>query len=210
MKQLIFLLLGFILFISCQNQEPRKTSDSKPIEKKRTEHRKGAKEKKVVETIQTRSKNSTIKVIPPPKVYVDPDPLPEPRPYYYSEPIPEPLPEPLTEPLYAQEPEILAYAEIMPEFKGGNEKLMEFIKTNIRYPELCKELGVQGNVYVRMIIDQTGKVTQPIVVKAVDNSCGLEKEALRVIKLLPDFIPAENGRKKVSVYYHLPVRFRLD
>lgn len=212
MKQLIYLILAVLFLQSCEHKNEVHTGILQQKKKQILQN-----EDKVIvskiekDTLQTRSKKSTSKIIPPkPKVYIEPDPDPYPGGYGFREPLPDPIPGPLPEPPDPQEPEILSFAEKMPEFKGGNEKLMEFLKKNIRYPEMCKEMGIEGNVYVRMIIDQTGKVTQPTVVKAVDNTCGLEKEAIRIIKLLPDFIPAENGGKKVSVYYHLPVRFRLE
>jgi TonB family protein len=145
-------------------------------------------------------------ILPAPEPCPNPDP--DPGPFYFHEPMPEPVPQP--DPIYVQEPEILSIAEKMPEFPGGNEKLLEFIKKNIRYPELCKELGIEGNVYVKMVIDTVGRVTQVSIAKGIKEQCGLDQEALRVVKLLPNFIPAENGGKKVSVYYHVPVRFRLD
>jgi protein TonB len=156
-------------------------------------------------------KNALTKKVKLPKPVIvypdpDPDPCPIPDPYPFSDPYHEPLPEPPN----PQEPEILSVAEKMPEFPGGNEKLLEFIKKNIRYPELCSELGIEGNVYVKLVIDTIGRVTQVSIARGIKEQCGLDQEALRVVKLLPNFIPAENNGKKVAVYYHVPVRFRLE
>ena len=144
-----------------------------------------------------------------PTPHPEPDPYPEPYPYPEPpDPIPYPVPVPL--PVDDQEPEVLSFADKMPDYRGGSEKILEFIKSNIRYPENCKEAGIEGNIYIRMVITPEGKATDFVILKSVPDGKELDREALRVVKLLTDWIPGEQNGKKVSVYYILPVRFRLN
>jgi len=103
---------------------------------------------------------------------------------------------------------VLAFAQKMPEYPGGNKALRQFIADNITYPEKAKAQGIQGTVVVRFVIDKTGKVKNPEILRSVDPL--LDKEALRVISKLQDFTPAENDGKPVSVYFTMPIVFRLD
>ena len=98
--------------------------------------------------------------------------------------------------------------EQMPQFPGGEQALLKYLSTNIRYPIIAQENGVQGKVIVRFVVNKSGEVENAVVFKAVDES--LDAEALRVIKKLPDWIPAEQNGEKVSVYYTLPITFKLQ
>jgi len=99
--------------------------------------------------------------------------------------------------------------EKMPQFPGGEFELTTFILKNTRslpisYPD---EL-IPGKVIVQFIITKTGAITNVRVIKSLDPKS--DKEAIRVIKLLPKFIPGEQNGKKVAVYYTLPVTFELE
>jgi TonB family protein len=211
MRIFIFPLL-LISLVSCDSSDFPAKNDEKQSKNKEDHFTKTSYSEESTKTnrkdslSEYRSKEVKVKrpkvIEPEPIPYPDPLPEPYPEPYGVHEPIPEP-PNP-------QEPEILSFSEKMPQFPGGDDKLLEFIKKNIQYPEPCKEMGVEGNVYVRMVIDTSGKVTQVSIAKGVNVQCGLEKEAMRIVKLLPNFIPAENNGRKVAVYYHVPVRFRLE
>jgi TonB family protein len=160
----------------------------------------------------TEERTSSHRVIPPEILpVVDPDPLPEPYPYLEGDIalIEEPLalPPPSQE---RQEEEILSYAEVMPEYPGGVKELFSFIQRNMKYPEIEKENGIQGTVYVQFIVSKEGVVSNPKILRGVNGAPGFDKEVIRIVKLLPNWIPGENGGKKVNVYYNLPVKFRLD
>lgn len=99
--------------------------------------------------------------------------------------------------------------ESMPEFpNGGLPAVVDFIKKNIQYPEVARKNGVEGRVIVKVVIDKDGSVTDPVVVRSVDPY--LDKEALRVIGLMPKWKPGTQSGKKVKVYFTFPVAFRLD
>ncbi len=85
--------------------------------------------------------------------------------------------------------------------------LSDYISKNVKYPLKAEENGIQGRVIVTLIITKEGKVTNPKIVKSVDPS--LDKEALRVVRTLPDWIPGRQNGKAVNVLFTIPVTFRL-
>lgn len=98
-------------------------------------------------------------------------------------------------------------AEEMPEFPGGESALKKYIQENIKYPPIALERGIWGKVYVSIIISNEGEVTNPMIVKGIDPY--LNKEALRVIKSLPDWKPGKKNGMPVNVHYTVPVEFNI-
>ncbi len=96
----------------------------------------------------------------------------------------------------------------MPEFPGGMDKLLQFINGNMQYPAEARKKGIQGRVTVQFIVDEDGHITEPNIVRSVDPF--LDKEALRIIKTLPQWKPGTLKGKAVKVKYTVPVTFRLD
>ena len=94
-----------------------------------------------------------------------------------------------------------------PMFPGGERALMEFLKENVKYPPMAAKRKTQGKVVMQFVVDKTGKVTDIKVAKSVD--IYLDTEAIRVCKLLPDFIPARQNGEPVSVWFTLPITFKL-
>ncbi len=99
------------------------------------------------------------------------------------------------------------FAEQNPEFLGGDGQLLKFIKSNMRYPQMEKDNHIEGQVLVRFVINEEGKVESPTITKSV--SYGLDREAIRLVKLLPAFVPGHSQGKAVKVYFNLPVEFKL-
>jgi TonB family protein len=114
-----------------------------------------------------------------------------------------PPPPPTNETL---KPEMVA--DKMPSFEGGETKLMQYISNNVKYPQAAYEKGVSGRVVIRFVVDENGKVNNAEVLRGFDPDC--EKEAIRVVQSMPDWIPGELKGKKVPVYYTLPIVFRLQ
>lgn len=96
----------------------------------------------------------------------------------------------------------------MPEYPGGLEALMTEVAQNVTYPVEAKKNKVEGKVFVSFIIDEMGKVTNAKVQKGVDPQ--LDNEALRVVKLLKDWTPAQQDNQNVKVSMVLPVKFALN
>ena len=103
---------------------------------------------------------------------------------------------------------IFTVVEEMPEFTGGMGECMKFINKNIQYPPEAIEKEIQGRVIVQMVITDEGDVTDAKVVRGVDPL--LDKEALRVINLMPKWKPGKQRGKAVNVKYTVPVMFRLQ
>ena len=98
--------------------------------------------------------------------------------------------------------------EQMPSFPGGNEALMKFLQENVKYPVVAQENGVQGRVVVSFVVERDGSITDVKVVRSVDPS--LDKEATRVVKSMPHWIPGKQNGAAVRVKYNVPVSFRLQ
>lgn len=104
----------------------------------------------------------------------------------------------------------LEIAPVMPEFPGGQQALMQFLGKKITYPTVAQgEMGPQGRVIIRFVVDKEGNIINPKVVRSVDPY--LDKEALRVINQMPKWKPGElDDGTKVAVYFTVPVMFRLQ
>lgn len=94
-----------------------------------------------------------------------------------------------------------------PVFEGGLSALYRFVGSHLRYPEPALDAGKEGTVYVKFVVDETGKVGN---LSLLNNSgYGMDDEALRVVALIPKFkSPAKIKGEAVKVYYQLPIRFR--
>ena len=95
-----------------------------------------------------------------------------------------------------------------PEFPGGPKAMMEYLKTNMRYPQIAKENGIQGRVILQFVVDETGKVTDPKILRGVDPA--LDLEAIRLVEAMPQWTPGKQDGKAVAVKYTVPVSFKLD
>lgn len=101
--------------------------------------------------------------------------------------------------------------EKMPEFKGGMDALITFMGENTIYPEEAKASETEGKVFVKFIIDESGKVTKPEVMHAISvENAALHTAALATISKMPDWIPGEQKGQKVKVQYVMPIQFALN
>ena len=115
--------------------------------------------------------------------------------------VEEKSPEPVKE-------EIFTAVEQMPQFPGGEAELLKYIASHIKYPTMAAENNIQGRVVVKFVVNKNGKVGDVVVVRGKDPD--LDKEAVRVVKTLPDFIPGKMNGQAVSVWYTLPINFKLQ
>ena len=106
-----------------------------------------------------------------------------------------------------EEEEILTFVDDMPEFPGGENALLSFLGSNVRYPVIAQENGIQGRVYVSFVIDETGNINDVSIIRGVDVS--LDNEAIRVVRLMPKWKPGKQGGKAVKVRYNVPIFFDL-
>lgn len=98
--------------------------------------------------------------------------------------------------------------ERMPSFTLGQAALLQYLDQNIEYPKIAKENGVQGMVVVQMIVEIDGSLSNVHVVKGIGAGC--DEEAMRVVKLMPKWIPGMQRGKTVRVQFNLPIRFKLE
>lgn len=118
--------------------------------------------------------------------------------------------------LSAAEEEILEPVRVVAvkkaEFIGGNEEMIKFLSENVKYPEdvlLANEKGanIHGRVYVKFVVEKDGSISDVEVVRSVHPS--LDAEAVRVVKLMPKWKPAEYRGKPVRTKFTLPISFRI-
>ena len=108
----------------------------------------------------------------------------------------------------ASDDEVFRSSGHMPSFPGGDAALMKFIKDNMIYPSEALKNKIEGKVIVQFVVTKTGKVGKIKVVRSVNKE--LDQEAVRLIKMLPDFSPGRNNvGEPVNVWYILPVIFKL-
>lgn len=86
--------------------------------------------------------------------------------------------------------------------------IMKFISKNFEYPEMARQMGISGKVYVNFVIEKNGKVSNVVIARGVDDA--LDKEAMRLVKILPKFTPAKQRGKPVRMSYTVPINFRLQ
>lgn len=138
--------------------------------------------------------------------------------------VPLPPPPPPIEIIEDEEPNtgIFTIVQQMPRFMGcedisgadkekkkcAERKMLEFIYKNINYPTIARENGIEGMAVISFVIEKDGTVTAPQIIRDVAGGCG--KEALRVVKTMPNWIPGKQRNEAVRVQFNLPVRFQLQ
>jgi periplasmic protein TonB len=103
---------------------------------------------------------------------------------------------------------IFTVVEQQPEYAGGLEAMYKFINKSMRYPASARRMGVEGTVFVSFVVDKEGKISQVQTIKGISPDC--DKEAIRVIQLMPSWKPGKQNGKPVSVRFVLPLKFKLD
>ena len=105
------------------------------------------------------------------------------------------------------EEKVYDVVEQMPQFPGGETALLANIGQNLKYPTIAQENGIQGRVIVRFLVGTDGSISNVQILRSLDPAC--DKEAIRLIKSLPKFIPAKQNGVNVAVWYTLPITFKL-
>ena len=105
------------------------------------------------------------------------------------------------------EQEIFQIVEEMPAFPGGEKALLEYVFKNIKYPQIARETGIQGRVFVGFVVEPDGSVSNVKILRGIGGGC--DEEAMRVIKSLPKWKPGKQRGKAVRVSYQIPVVFKL-
>ncbi len=88
------------------------------------------------------------------------------------------------------------------------KKMLEFIYRNVKYPKIARENGVEGVVVIQYVIDKDGSIINPKIVREIGGGCG--EEALRVVRMMPKWIPGVQRGETVKVDFNLPIKFSLE
>lgn len=106
--------------------------------------------------------------------------------------------------------QVFMVIEQQPEFPGGEEAMFEYLRSNLQYPEKCKENKIQGRVLISFVVNKDGSIVEPAVVKSAGpEGVELDVEALRVVSEMPAWTPGKQMGKAVRVRYTIPVVFKL-
>ena len=113
------------------------------------------------------------------------------------------IPEP--EVTLVQEAEIYLAVEDPPQFPGGEESRHSFIRENTRYPKTANGKGIQGTVYVTFVVEPNGSLTGIKILRGIGGGC--DEEALRVVNVMPKWLPGKQKGKPVRVQLNMPIKF---
>ncbi len=107
-----------------------------------------------------------------------------------------------------EEDQIFTVVEELPEFPGGTSAMMDFLQTNLRYPEAAKDAGIQGTVFVSFVVESDGSISNIKVLRGIGGGC--DEEAVRVVGMMPKWEPGRQRGEAVRVQFNMPVRFVLN
>jgi len=110
----------------------------------------------------------------------------------------------------ATEEPVVNQAEKMPEFKGGQAALIQYVQTNLKYPEKEKEAKVQGRVMLSFIVENDGSLSKITVVRGIPGGERCDNEAVRLFKTMPKWTPGMDKGKEVKVQMYFPISFSLQ
>lgn len=105
------------------------------------------------------------------------------------------------------EQEIFTVVEDQPSFPGGEAARMQYLQKNIEYPQMARESGIEGTVFVTFVVETDGTVTQVRILRGIGGGC--DEEALRVVRNMPKWKPGKQRGRPVRVQFNMPIRFKL-
>jgi TonB family protein len=104
--------------------------------------------------------------------------------------------------------EIFTVVDVVPEFDGGHDKMVDFLQSNLVYPAEARMQGIEGTVYVQFVVEKDGAISNVTVIRGIDERC--DQAAQNVVKSFPNWKPGQQQGKDVRVRFVLPVRFKLQ
>lgn len=116
--------------------------------------------------------------------------------------------EPVEEVVVEEDNEIFIVVDQQPEFEGGYEAMMAFIKQNMKYPPNARRMQIEGTVHVSFVVSKAGTISEVKVMRGIMTEC--DKEAVRVIEMMPPWKPGKQNGRAVNVRFILPLKFRLN
>jgi periplasmic protein TonB len=107
-----------------------------------------------------------------------------------------------------EEDVIFTVVEDQPSFPGGEEARIRYLTENLRYPQMAREAGIQGTVFVTFVVERDGSVTDVRVLRGIGGGC--DEEAVRVVRNMPRWEPGRQRGQPVRVQFNMPIRFVLN
>ncbi len=103
---------------------------------------------------------------------------------------------------------VYEFTEVLPEFPGGQTKLFEFLNQNLVLPQLNTDSQIQGKIYVKFVIKKDGSIDDIQVIEGIHENFNLE--VIRVIKLMPKWVPGMQNGRAVDCYFTLPIQIHWN
>lgn len=103
--------------------------------------------------------------------------------------------------------EVFVVVEEQAEFPGGMEAMYAYIGKNLKYPELAKEKGIEGRVFVQFVIEKDGSISNVKILRGIGGGC--DEAAMEMVKNMPKWKPGKQGGKPVRFQFVLPIKFEL-
>jgi len=107
-----------------------------------------------------------------------------------------------------EEKQIFTIVEKAPSFPGGDAARIKFMQDNIKYPQMAKESGIQGTVYITFVVERNGSVSKVKILRGIGGGC--DEEAIRVVKAMPKWNAGKQRGKPVRVQFNMPIKFILQ
>jgi len=104
--------------------------------------------------------------------------------------------------------QVFTVVEQQPEFAGGYEAMYAFIRKNLKYPASARRMGVDGTVYVQFVVGKDGAISDIKTIRGISADC--DREAERVVKMMPPWKAGRQNGKPVRVSFVLPIKFKLN
>lgn len=106
--------------------------------------------------------------------------------------------------------QIYSIVEVNAEYSGGISEMGKFITTNLKCPNVVTEKGISGKCFLKFVVNIDGSIDNIEILKGVAGCEECDNEAIRVVKLMPNWTPAKISGKPINSYYNLTVSFRLN
>lgn len=104
--------------------------------------------------------------------------------------------------------EVFTVVQEIPEYPGGTEAMMKFLADNIKYPAQAISDSIQGRVFINFIVEKNGRISSAKVLRGIGGGC--DEEAVRVVELMPSWIPGKQRGENVRVSFNMPIKFTLE
>jgi len=196
------LLPVFILFLFMSCEHVEKKSSPKKI------HPKAVIQSTPKVNMLSKKDKKHPRIIPQEIPVIRIDPYPGPNPYYLVDP---PVVCPTVDPVVIKADTIYDFPAYLPEFPGGQEALKNYLQSNLVYPQDAIELGIEGKVFVSFVVFEDGSIQQITILRGIKGNMSCEKEVLRLIKRMPNWIPGKNNfGNELKARVKIPVVFNLD